>query len=192
MPLPYPPLGALRVASPREILRIGIVAAAGFRYSPVFDWERPYHEKFPTDTLLSYRREFVSCLKSPEHIVLVALDKFDPEEGSKSRIIIPENNGWEVPNAGDEVVVGVACWKLQPGSSRIGDFQNDTGWGLELAKIDQTAQGVIAATMGKVLFTKLGFENKGDLKLDGDEIVPAGVMVSAMLFSKGKGPSAEL
>jgi hypothetical protein len=126
MSLPVPPFNSLHIASPREILRIGVVAACGFRYSPVFDWERPYHEKYPEDTLLSYRQEFASAIKSPEHVVLVALDKYDPDEGKKSIAIIPPNNGAEIPAKWDEVVIGVACWKLEPGSKRIGQFK-ETG-----------------------------------------------------------------
>ncbi|KAJ4220995.1 hypothetical protein NW759_007064 [Fusarium solani] len=122
---PPPPLGRLRLASPADIPRIGIVAASGFPYSPVFDWERPNHAEFPQDTLLSYRHEFSSVIKSPEHIVLVATDKFDPDEGKKTKAIIPHNSGWPTPKPHDEVVVGVACWKLQPGSDRKGAFQND-------------------------------------------------------------------
>ena len=117
----------LRLASPRDILRIGVVAASGFRYSPVFDWERPHHEKHPEDTLLSYRQAFASVIKSPEYAVLVALDKYEPDEAKKSKAIIPPNDGAEIPAEGDEVVVGVACWKLEPGSGRIGKFQNETG-----------------------------------------------------------------
>ena len=127
MALPVPPFGPLRLASPKDILRIGVVAACGFRYSPIFDWERPYHEKYPQDTLLSYRQEFASFIKSPKHVVLVALDKYEPDEGKKSKAIIPPNNGAEIPAEGDEVIVGVVCWKLEPGSKRIGKFQNETG-----------------------------------------------------------------
>lgn len=124
---PHPSFGRLRLASPADILRIGIVAASGFPYSSVFDWERPGHAEFPQDTLLSYRHEFSALVKSPEHIVLVATDKFDPNEGKKTKAIIPPNNGWPTPKPCDEVVVGVACWKLQPGSNRKGSFQNDDG-----------------------------------------------------------------
>lgn len=126
-----PQFGRLRLASPRDVWRIGIVAAVGFRCSPVVDWERPYHEKFPKDTLLSYRQEFSLVIKSPDHIVLVAVDKYGTTENSKTKAIIPpENgceNGWNHPEAGEEVVVGVGCWKLQAGSPRKGTFQNDTG-----------------------------------------------------------------
>jgi hypothetical protein len=122
-----PALGSLRIASPKNIMRIGIVAACGFRYSPVFQWERPYHERYPEDTLLSYRQEFSEVMKNPEFIVLVAVDKYDPEESKKSKAIIPPKNGAVVPSEGEEVVVGVGCWKLEKGSKRVGQFQNDTG-----------------------------------------------------------------
>lgn len=127
MRLPVPSMKPLRLASPSDIYRIGVVAAAGFRYSPVFDWERPHHEKYPEDTLLSYRQAFASVIKSPEYAVLVALDKYEPDEAKKSIAIIPPNNGAEIPAQGDEVVVGVACWKLDPESKRIGQFQNEIG-----------------------------------------------------------------
>ncbi|KAJ4312732.1 hypothetical protein N0V84_009794 [Fusarium piperis] len=247
-PAPAPPLGLLRLASPADILRIGIVAAAGFRYSPVFDWERPKHAQFPQDTLLSYRHEFSSVIKSPEHIVLVATDRFDPTEGEKTSAIIPRDNGWVAPEPGDdgEVVVGVACWKLQPGSDRKGSFQNDDAsypelaespkrdmdkdhcymlgacceaaeercfqglatmemvvvhpaywrrghggrlvrWGIDLVKLDEVCQGVIAAKMGKSLYLSLGYENLQDLHLDGDDVVPQGVDVSVMRFAVSSG-----
>jgi hypothetical protein len=64
---------------------------------------------------------------SPNHVVLVAVDEYDPNEAEKSMAIIPPNNGAEIPAKGDEVVVGVAFWKLEPGSKRIGQFQNETG-----------------------------------------------------------------
>ncbi|KAM0418812.1 hypothetical protein ACHAPT_012253 [Fusarium lateritium] len=245
-PSPASPLGLLRIASPSDILRIGIVAAAGFRYSPVFDWERPYHTDFPQDTLLSYRQEFSSVIKSPEHIVLVATDKYDPNERQESTAIIPPDNGWNAPKAGDEVIVGVACWKLEPGSNRNGSFQNDDGpypelpanpgrdmdkghsdalgqrcgvaevkyfkglptmemvvvhpaywkrghggrltqWGIQLSKLDNVFQGVIAAKMGKTLYTSLGFENLEDLRIEGDDIVPQGVEVSVMQYRAKSG-----
>jgi len=124
---PAPTIAPLRLASPKDILRIGVVAASGFRYSPWFSWDRPYHEKYPEDTLLSYRKECSDALKSPEHIVLVALDKYDPNEGKKTDAIIPPSNGAETPSDGEEVIVGAGCWKLESGSHRKGSFQNDTG-----------------------------------------------------------------
>ncbi|KAG8169503.1 hypothetical protein KVR01_000248 [Diaporthe batatas] len=246
MSLPLIPFGALRLASPGDLLRIGIVAAAGFRYSPVFDWERPYHEEYPGDTLLSYRQEFSSVMKDENYAVLVAVDHFDPMEHEKTKAIIPQDNGWDAPAAGEEVVVGVGCWKLEPGSKRIGEFQNDTGpypslppnqnqdqeqkhgelfgdrmgpiekryfhgystmdmlvvhpaywrrghgttlgkWGLDLARIDGVKQGVMAASSGKKLYTSMGYTNLEDVHIDGDEITPDGVTISAMVFEPGNG-----
>src|SRR5271154_4112365 len=118
----------LRLASPKDIRRIGLVAGSGFRSSPVFDWERPHHEQYPEDTLLSYQQTFASYIKSPKYMVLVVLDKYDPDEHKKTKLVLPPNNGGvEIPAEGDEVVVGVACWELEPGSKLIGQFPNDTG-----------------------------------------------------------------
>lgn len=78
----YPPcsdLGNLPLAVPSDVLRIGIVAAASFRYSPVFQWERPYQEKFSEDTLLSYRTQFKAAMQDDEFMVIVAEDSYKTE-----------------------------------------------------------------------------------------------------------------
>lgn len=64
-------------------------------------------------------------IRSPRHIVLVAVDSYDPDESSKTKAIIPEDNGWKPPDAGAEVVVGIGVWQLEASSPRIGQFQND-------------------------------------------------------------------
>ena len=128
MMLPGPPsLGKLRIAAPEDVLRLGIVAAAGFRYSEHFMWERPYHENYPLDTIIHYRHEAVEYIRSPTHVVLVALDLYDPDESNKTKAVIPKDSGWESPAAGEEVVVGLAIWRLEPGSKRRGKFQNNRG-----------------------------------------------------------------
>ncbi|VUC30722.1 unnamed protein product [Clonostachys rosea] len=236
-----PDFGPLRLASPRDISRIGVVATAGFRYSPVFDWERPYHESHPGDTILSYCQEFSSDMKNPARIVLVAIDKFDSKENSKTKAKIPSDNGWEAPAPSEPVIVGVASWKLNSRSPRQGSFQNDdapypdlpinpnrdkhsghcalfgdraeeaenkyfqnwltmemlvvhpaywnrghgtrlTQWGLDLAKVDNTRSGVIATQMGQTLYRGIGWKNLADVHIAGDEVVPGGVTVSAMMF----------
>ncbi len=35
--------GALRLATPEDVLRLGVVCTEAFRYSDQFIWERPYH-----------------------------------------------------------------------------------------------------------------------------------------------------
>lgn len=127
MSLPAPELGKLRLASPNDILQIGLVATSGFRGEPMFQWQRPYHADYPADTLLSYRQSFSDFIKNLEYTVVVATDKYDPDEGKKSEAVIPPDDEAGTPAPGQDVVVGVICWKLQSGSSRVGQFQNETG-----------------------------------------------------------------
>ncbi|KAJ5096887.1 hypothetical protein N7456_007608 [Penicillium angulare] len=122
-----PLLKTLRLAKPSDILRIGIVATASFRYSPVFRWERPYHEKFPQATLLAYRKEFTNALKNEQSVVLVVDDSFIPNESDFTEAIIPADNGWSAPATGDKVVVGAMSFKFEPGSLRQGQFSFNDG-----------------------------------------------------------------
>ena len=99
--------GVLRLASLTDVPRIAVVATSGFRYSPVFQWERPYHEKYPEDTLMSYKSMFAERIKNPEYIVLVASDAYDPDENNKTSAIIPPDNA-TVPARGENIIAGVA------------------------------------------------------------------------------------
>jgi hypothetical protein len=122
--LPSPPsFGQLRPAAPEDVLRLGIICTASFRYSEQFIWERPYHSEYPQDTIVFFRQEVAALIKDPEMIVLVAVDKYDPDESSKTKATIPVDNGWSPPEGGEKVIVGIAVWKLKPGSKRIGHFQ---------------------------------------------------------------------
>jgi len=112
LPLP-PPFGSLRLTSPRDILKLGIVCTASFRYSEQFDWERTHHEQFPQSTMVWYRHSMADFICSPRHIVLVAVDSYEPDESSKTKAIIPADNGWKPPEAGSEVVVGIGVWRLE-------------------------------------------------------------------------------
>ncbi|RSL78025.1 hypothetical protein CEP52_017669 [Fusarium oligoseptatum] len=210
---PPPPLDRLRLASPADIPRIGIVAASGFPYSPVFDWERPNHAKFPQDTLLSYRHEFSAVIKSPEHIVLIATDKFDPNEGRKTKAIISSNNApypelLENPMrdmdkdhcdalderceaAEEQYFQGLATMEMvvvHPAYWRRGHGGRLVRWGIDLADLDKVCQGVIAAEMGKSLYLSLGYNELEDLHLGGDE----GIHVSAMQYHVKSGSACQL
>lgn len=83
------------------------------------------------------------------------------------------------------LVVHPAYWKRGHGRSL-------TGWGMELAKIDGVQQGVIAAEMGKAVYGAMGFKNLEDLHWDGDDIVPQGLTVSAMLFNPNESTGKEV
>lgn len=120
-----PRFGPLKLASPADILRLGIVCAAGFRYSEQFIWERTAHEQHPQSTIVCFRHEVQEFIRDPQYIALVILDGYDPGESSKTIAVIPKDNGWIPPAAGTPVVVGLGVWKLEASSKRIGHFQND-------------------------------------------------------------------
>jgi hypothetical protein len=122
-----PDIQPLRIASPNDILRLGVVATAGFRYSEQFMFERIFHVDYPQDTIVFFRHEAEEFVKSPWHIILVAIDKYDPEESAKTEAVIPVDNGWQPPSPGEDVIVGFGVWKLQPDSAHVGEFQNVTG-----------------------------------------------------------------
>ncbi|KAH7342639.1 hypothetical protein BKA65DRAFT_295055 [Rhexocercosporidium sp. MPI-PUGE-AT-0058] len=123
----FPVLRNLRLAVPADVMRLGVISSAGFRYSPVFDWERPYHTQYPQDTLDSYRSMYISAMKDPRIVMVVATDKYDPAEVEKTKAIIPPEVEVELPKAGEDVVVGVAYWKFEPGLKRVGQFKNEEG-----------------------------------------------------------------
>ncbi|KAK4652764.1 hypothetical protein QC762_500408 [Podospora pseudocomata] len=61
-----PPLGRLRLASPENILRLGVVCTSGFRYSEHFIWERTAHDRHPRNTVTFFRHEVAEFIKTPE------------------------------------------------------------------------------------------------------------------------------
>ena len=127
MPYSIPPFGALRLASPKDIERIGIVATCGFFEGAVCAWYRPFIARYPTDTLESYCHIFSDFIKSPRHVVLVAVDSYDSLEGTHSKLTLPMYEEDAIPVAEERVIVGVAVWALEEGSRRIGDYQHDDG-----------------------------------------------------------------
>jgi hypothetical protein len=73
------------------------------------------------------------------------------------------------------VVVHPAYWARGHGGDLV-------KWGTELARIDKMNQGVIAADMGKNLYSKLGWKNLTEIRIEGDEIVPQGVTITVMEY----------
>jgi hypothetical protein len=73
------------------------------------------------------------------------------------------------------VVVHPAYWGRAHGGNLV-------KWGMELSRIDKVKQGVIAAKMGRDLYSKLGWKEKAEISLEGDEIVPQGVSVAVMEY----------
>jgi hypothetical protein len=75
-----PPLGSVRLATLKDIPRIGLVAAASFYHSPYFHYQRPDHQEFPFDTVASYRAEFAKAILGNDSVVIVAEDTPEKDE----------------------------------------------------------------------------------------------------------------
>lgn len=126
---PLPPLGHLRLAKLSDVPRIAIVAAAGFWNSPVFRYERPHFNRYPYDTLASYRREYQQAILDPKTAVLVIEDEYRKDEVrpvyDALSIVYPTlheqlpREEWE----SSTLIVGVGSLRLQPQSARNGTFQ---------------------------------------------------------------------
>ncbi|KAH8804576.1 hypothetical protein F5884DRAFT_859200 [Xylogone sp. PMI_703] len=122
-----PPFGDLQLASLSDLPRIGVVAAAGFKHSQVFEFTRPYHDQYPGDTIKDYQHIFRRQILDPEWIVLIRQDVFDSKE-DENEISIGERNGHS-ESAGSsrapmkKVIVGVCSWKLEKKSRKKGGFQ---------------------------------------------------------------------
>ncbi|KAK4446699.1 hypothetical protein QBC34DRAFT_147658, partial [Podospora aff. communis PSN243] len=109
-----PDFGSLPIANPSDVLRLGIVATAGFIHSPLFRWMHPHHDKYPQDTLLGYRIQMKQAVSRKDVIVLVQEDLYMPNENAMTDAIIPDNDDWEAPEPGAKVVVGVIAINLEP------------------------------------------------------------------------------
>jgi hypothetical protein len=120
---PYPPFeSGVRLARWEDVPRLGIVATAGFYYSNADPHVRPRRMEFPTDTFLSYQAQFAKLIAAPDFVTVVALDAYDPQENDKIQAIIRPDRPLATPAPGGSIVVGVATWKLPPGSPRHGQF----------------------------------------------------------------------
>lgn len=121
-----PQLGALRLATLRDVPRIATVATAGFYYSPVFAWERRYHSQYPMDTFQSYSKMFADIILDPRYVALVVEDAYDPAEGDRIAATLAPDREMPPAQRGDSVVVGVASWEFELESPRIGQFMPST------------------------------------------------------------------
>ncbi|KAI0109471.1 hypothetical protein GGR51DRAFT_558161 [Nemania sp. FL0031] len=127
---PAPPFaGTVRLAKLADIPRIGVVAAASFYHSSWFQYERPYYEKYPFDTLSSYRDSFRKAIQDPDSVVLVVEDSLDQNESQHVYDALAKAYPPFKEQIPDEclkkrkAVVSVAAFSLLPGSSRHGQFQ---------------------------------------------------------------------
>lgn len=125
---PFPNLGSLRFARLSDVPRIGVVAAAGFHSSPVFRFERLHHNRYPRDTLASYRAYYEKEILDPNTVVLVSEACYKKNEVKDVydalSVIYPSLYNQLAPMdwESETLIVGVASLNLQRGSDRQGQF----------------------------------------------------------------------
>ena len=128
-PAQSPPLGSLRPAKLSDVPRIAIVAAAGFWHSSVFSFERPRFNRYPRDTLASYRSLYQQAILDPDSAVLVVEDDFQEDEVKEVydalSIVYPPLEKQLPPEKleSSSVIVGVGSLSLKSDRSRYGLFQ---------------------------------------------------------------------
>lgn len=120
--LPLPTVHAVRLATPEDLPRISLVAAAAFFWSPSFQFQRPRYRDFPTDTIASYLLEYEATLKDPTCAVLVAEDVLKEDEAQDVYEALRFAYGLKSPR--QKGIVGVCSLKLKPNSSYVGHFQS--------------------------------------------------------------------
>jgi hypothetical protein len=103
------------------------VATVAFYYSEQFQFERPFHKQCPKDTMVFFQHEMADFVKSQDHVVVVAIGPYNPEELAQTEAVVSNNDGWQPGPAGEDAIVGFGVWKLPPDSTRNVEFQDDTG-----------------------------------------------------------------
>lgn len=120
-----PPLRTLRLATLKDIPRIGLVAAASFYHSPYFHYQRPDHQKFPFDTVASYRAQFTEAILGKDSVVIVAEDTPENDEidhvyDELKEVYRSRNHATSLSSS--KIVIGVCSLNLQANSARSGQF----------------------------------------------------------------------
>ncbi|KAK6525865.1 hypothetical protein TWF281_010909 [Arthrobotrys megalospora] len=118
----------IRLATVHDVPRIGLVAAAGFQYSNFWDWERPYADKYPEDTLKSYCLSFKNLILNPCSAVWVAEDTYDEKEAHGPRHSLIESAYSQISldaPKDQKVIVGVTAWVFPSDSDHCGKFKPD-------------------------------------------------------------------
>lgn len=136
MPPPPPPSFTpnLRLAQLSDLPRIGLVAAAGFHSSGVFQLERPGYNRYPRDTVASYRSHYRTAILDPDVVVLVAVGTYkqgEVDEVYDALSVVYEEVGGvagidvQEERKSAQVIVGVASLSLKADGVRHGEFLPD-------------------------------------------------------------------
>lgn len=130
---PAPPLSPLRVATPLDVMRMGIITYAAFERTTQFTWMAPDHRRWHSKVLLLERQRLASLLRTRNHVVVVAEDTYDPDEAAKANVTIPSDDPAPSPASRwteGRTIVGVAVWRFEGNSARIGQFEEQQQAGL--------------------------------------------------------------
>ena len=79
MPLPaFPP--NIRLATPDDLPRLGLVATAGYYNAQIFAFRRPYFSDYPNDTVANYSAGYRGEFLKPRSAVFVLEDDLNLDE----------------------------------------------------------------------------------------------------------------
>lgn len=114
-------------------MRLDTIAYAAFEQTTHFTWMNPKHDCWPDRILALERLKVSSVMRTNNHVVLIALDAYDPDEAAKANVYIafddrapPPSSHWTSGRA----VVGLAVWKFKDGSARPGEVEEKLRAGL--------------------------------------------------------------
>lgn len=76
-----PPFPAnVRLATPEDLPRLGLVATAGYYYSPIFSYRRPHFSDYPGDCVANYSAGYRGEFFNAGSAVFVVEDDLKPNE----------------------------------------------------------------------------------------------------------------
>ncbi|RMZ74195.1 Acyl- N-acyltransferase [Pyrenophora seminiperda CCB06] len=116
-----PAVPGVRLATPDDLYRISIVAAAAFFSSPTFQFQRPFHQDFPADTIASYYVQYEAAIKDPLCAVLVTEDTLKVDEAK--HVYEALRGAFSCQPSSQQGIVGICSFQLKPGSSYIDQLQ---------------------------------------------------------------------
>ncbi|KAK2590069.1 hypothetical protein QQS21_012257 [Conoideocrella luteorostrata] len=116
-----PPLYSLRSARLEDVDRLALVGIAGFRHSQIFEFERPYYEKYPQDTFKSFQELWRDLICDPNTVTLVAEDDYDEQEDNHEPSV-QSHMFPRLKKPNGRVIVGAASWTYEAGSKRREQF----------------------------------------------------------------------
>lgn len=112
---------------------MGIITYAAFERTTQFTWMVPDHRRWPSKVLLLERHRLASLLRTRNHVVVVAEDTYDPDEAAKANATIPSDDSAPSPASRwteGRAIVGLAVWRFEGNSARIGQFEDQQQIGL--------------------------------------------------------------